>query len=265
MTVNNQKVTQKQNQKFLIEWNSTDDNGKYVVTQKVVGIQMDIEIGGNKIKYYSTDAKNPKNPMTDFFEQLMKNELTFTVSSDLEKVEKIDGRDKFIKDLGDVNPQMNSLLKEILSEDALKRMAEPTWWAFPPKGEIPASKSWKKDSTLSLGPIGSYKTEFTFTLKDSKDGKDTIDVKTNLTYTAPTQKTGLPFTIQSADLKTEAGTGSAVFDRAKGRFDSSKLTMKLKGTLTIEVGNSKTVVELDQTQTSSSTTLDAIPDSWKTK
>ncbi len=265
MTVNNQKVTQTQKQKFLIEWKSTASGKEYVVVQQVVGIQMDIDIGGNKIKYYSTDAKNPKNPMTDFFEQLMKNKLTFTITGDLEKVEKIEGRKEFIKALGDVNPQMNTLLDQILSEDALKRMAEPTWWAFPPKGEIPASKTWKKDSTLTLGPIGSYKTDFTFTHKETKDGKDTIDVKTNLTYTAPTQKTGLPFTITSADLKTEAGTGSATFDRTKGRFEKSELTMKLKGTLTIEVGNAKTEVGLEQTQTSKSTTLDAIPADWKSK
>jgi hypothetical protein len=206
--------------------------------------------------------------MTDFFAQLRKNPLKFYVKPDL-TVLKIDDRKKFIDELGAINPQMQGLLNAILSEDALKKMAEPTWYAIPEKGVIPASNTWQKKSELNLGPIGKYNTTFDFTHKKTEGAqgkeKDTIDIKTKLEYTAPVDKAGLPFIIHSADLKTDSGTGTAIFDRARGRFDSTEINMTLVGTLEIEVGSMKTKVDLNQKQTAKSTTTDDIPGAWKAK
>jgi len=258
MKVMGQEVIQDQTQTFMIMWTPKEMKDKnYVVEQQIVGIDMKIDIGGNKIAYDSK-VKNPKNPMTDFFDQLMKQKLTFTISPDL-KVEKIEGRDEFIKGLSDINPQMQSLLKAILSEKALAKMAEPAWYAFPEKGVIPGSGAWTKTSDLDLGPIGKYNTTFDFKLEGNEGGKDKIGIKTKLTYTAPTDKTGLPFIIHEAKLTTDSGTGTATFDRAKGRFDSTEINMKLAGTLKIEVGSMNTTVELEQSQTAKSVTRDDNP------
>ena len=268
MKVMGQVVVQTQEQSFLIEWIPQDANATndFVVAQKIVGVKMEINIGGNKIAYDSTSTSKQKNPMTDFFEQLQKQELKFTIKSDLSEVKSIDGRDQFIKGLSDINPQMQSLLKAILSDKALTKMAEPTWYAFPEKGVFPdVGKSWSRKSDLDLGPIGKYDTNFDFTYNGLKDGKDEIGIKTKLTYTAPTEKAGLPFIIHKADLKSDGGTGSAVFDRAKGRFEKTEIKMNLTGNLEIEVGSMKTTVELTQTQEASSTTLDEVPADWKAK
>jgi hypothetical protein len=267
MTVMGQEVVQDQDQTFLIEWTPKDKSaGNYVVEQQIRGVDMTITIGGNKIKYDSRlgDDKQPKNPMTDFFGQLKNNKLEFTITPAL-KIEKIDHRDKFIKDLGAINPQMNTLLQAILSEDALKKMAEPAWYAFPEGGKIPGSKTWDKQSELDLGPIGKYNTKFDFKHVETKGDKDKIDITAKLEYTPPTKEkmAGLPFIIHSADLKTESGTGHAIFDRAKGRFESTEITMRIKGTLKIEVGNMKTDVTLEQTQTAKSKTSDDADASWK--
>lgn len=263
MDVMGQSVTQKQKQTFIIQWSPKDKNkdGDYVVEQSIVGVKMDIDIGGTKIAYDST-AKNPKNPMTDFFEQLTKQKLTFTIGADL-KVKSVGGREDFIKGLNDINPQMGGLLKAILSEQALQKMAEPTWWAFPTGGVIPPGNSWKRESDLDLGPIGNYKTIFDFTAKQPEGAKVKIGIKTSLTYSAPTKNQGLPFIIHKADLKSESGEGEAIFDREKGRFDTSKINMKLAGDLTIEVGNMQTTVKLNQQQEATSRTLDENP--WEKK
>ncbi len=264
MKVLGQEVVQDQKQTFLIEWTVKEkEAGIFVVVQKIVHVDMTIDIGGNKITYKSNQANQPKNPMTDFFEQLRKSSLTFYVNADL-TVKEIKNRDEFIKGLGAINPQMQGLLNAILSDAALKKMAEPTWYAFPAKGEIPASKTWDKTSELDLGPIGKYKTKFDFTHKKSEGGKDTIGIVTKLDYTAPSDKAGLPFVIHSAKLSTKNGKGEAIFDRAKGRFDSTEISMELDGTLEIEVGNMKTIVELKQEQTAKSTTFDEIPGKWAT-
>jgi hypothetical protein len=264
MQVMQQKVTQKQTQTFVIEWTpkAADKDGNWVVEQKIVGVKLDIDIGGNKISYDST-AKNPKNPMTDFFEQMTKQTLTFTIAPDL-TVKKVEGRDNFIKGLQDINPQMKSLLNAILSEKALTKMAEPTWYAYPPGGVFPKDGKWSKTSDLDLGPIGKYDTTFNFTYKGTDKDKAKIDIATTLKYTAPSDKGGLPFVIKDAKLSSESGTGEAIFDVAKGRFDSSTLKMKLVGDLTIEVGNMTTTVSLTQDQTATSTTHDALPAEWKT-
>jgi hypothetical protein len=180
-------------------------------------------------------------------------------------VTKIDDREKFIKELGQINPQMNSLLQAILSDEALKKMAEPAWYAYPKGGEIPASKTWDKESELNLGPIGSYKTKFDFKHIETKDNKDKIEITAKMEYTAPKDKAGLPFIIHSAALKTESGKGFAIFDRAKGRFESTEIEMKLKGTLEIEVGNMKTTVDLEQKQVAKSHSSDTAPEKWKIK
>lgn len=264
LKVMNQDVDQKQEQTFVIKWTPKEMKGdNYVVEQQIEGVKMKIDIGGNVISYDSNAKGNPKNPMTDFFEQLTKHKLTFTINKNTLKVDKIEGREEFIKGLSDINPQMKGLLNAILSDKALVKMAEPTWYAYPEGGTVDKGQTWKKESNLDLGPIGNYKTDFTFTYKGQEGSKDKIEIKTALSYTAPTEKVGLPFIIQKANLSSESGSGEAIFDRSKGRFESTKLNMKLSGQLTIEVGNMTTTVDLNQTQEATSVTRDDNP--WEKK
>src|SRR5262249_9418654 len=154
---------QKQKQVFYIKWSPQKaDKGKWVVKQRIVGVKMDIDIGGNKINYDST-ANPPANPMTDFFNALQKLDLTFTINQSDMKIEKIEGNKEFITALAKTNPQMEPLLKSILSEDALKKMAEPTLFAFPPEGKVKNGLKWVRKSELDLGPIGKYTTKYDFT------------------------------------------------------------------------------------------------------
>jgi Family of unknown function (DUF6263) len=270
MTVSGQAVVQKQKQWFLIKWtpDPVDTKGNYVISQKIEGVKMEIDIGGNKIAYDSANPNKQKNPMTDFFDQLMKEKLTYHVKKDLTSVEEVDGGKKFIDGLKEINPQMQNLLKAILSDKSLQKMAEPTWFAFPPNGVVPASNSWTSQSALDLGPIGNYKTDFDFSMVAGKkdDKKYEIGIKSKLTYTQPGEaaKGGLPFVIHKAELKTSGGTGKAIFDDSKGRFESTTIEMNLTGELVIEVGNMKTTVTLNQKQTAKSTTYDTPPTSWGT-
>ena len=259
MKVMGQEVTQNQTQTFVIKWTAGDMDGKnFKVKQEIKGVDMSIDIGGNKITYDSTNTKNPKNPMTDFFDKLQAQKLTFTITPEL-TVKSIDGRKEFIKALSDINPQMKSLLDNILSEDALIRMSEPTWGAFPKGGSVSVGQTWKQDTKLDLGPVGTYATTFDYTYK----GKNEIDIKAKLDYSAPTKKEGLPFIIHTATLTSDDGKGTAIFDPAKGRFSKTELTMTLKGKLKIEVGNMTTEVDLNQTQ--KATTLTSDNDPWADK
>jgi hypothetical protein len=261
MTVMGQQVKQEQKQTFYIKWTPKEgDAKKLVVEQQVVAIKMNIDIGGNKIAFDSTvpPGKQAKNPMTDFFTALMAQTLTFTINADDMKVTDIKGREEFIKSLAETNPAIKTLLDTIMSKEALEKMAEPTWWAVPQK--TTKGESWSKTSNLNLGPIGTYDTTFKFTYEGKDKDIDSVKIDADLKYSAPPKdKGGLPFTIKDATLSGKSTSGEAKFDRSKGRIESSKLAMKLDGTLNIEVGNMATEIKLNQEQTSWTKTFDKLP------
>ena len=60
------------------------------------------------------------NPgLAEFFKNLINSEFTITYGKGF-VVEKVEGRDEFLKKLGTSNPQIEGLLKKILTEEALR-------------------------------------------------------------------------------------------------------------------------------------------------
>lgn len=259
MKVMGMGVQQKQKQTIYVEWTPLEKkDNNWVVKQKIIGVDMSIDIGGNKISYNSLADNQPNNPMSDFFKALLSMELTLTISPDL-KVSKIDGRDEFVRKLGNTNPQMEPLLKSILGEEALKQMAEPTWGAFP-AADAKKGATWKKESKLDLGPMGVYDSTFNYTYDGAdKDNLDKVSIKASMKYGVPTKKDGLPFTIKDAKLSSTEGSGTALISRKKGRIEKSEVKMKLQGELTIDIGGMDTKVELIQDQVSNVETTDTDP------
>jgi hypothetical protein len=258
MTVMNMKITQEQSQTFWVSWEplDKDKDGNWTVKQRIEGIKMDITIGGNKISFDSTNAKEPANPLTDFFKALKDAEFTLTIKPDL-TVKEIKGRDDFIKTLAKANAQLEPLLKAILSESALKQMFDQSFAVLPPEKEASVKKgsTWtKKDVKLDLGPIGTYINNYTYTFEgiDPKTKFATIKVDTDLKYQVPMAQAGqLPFKITKANLesKPKEATGTINFDLDNGRIDNSNMKLKLEGNIDIEIGGQTTNVQLSQTQT----------------
>ncbi len=267
MKITGQTITQTQSQTFYFSWTPKSYDAKaktWTIVQKIIGVKMEIEIGGNKISYDSTKESTQSNPLGDFFKQLVDSEFTLTVGEDM-KIQKVEGREKFIDKLTKANAQMEPLLKDILSEDALKQMADPAFAALPGKDvKLEKGAKWDRESTLNMGPIGKYKTKYTYTYAGpEKDNKDLvkIDVSTKLDYTPPDAKNQpqLPFKIVKANLKPKKSSGSIVFDLKKGRVDKSHMEIDLEGDLDIEIGGQTTKVELTQNQKTNVTTTDKDP------
>jgi hypothetical protein len=271
MKVMNSDVNQNQEQTFYFSWTpeSQDKDGNWTIRQKIEGVKMSIDIGGSKIEYDSTkEASGAANPLSDFFKQLVGSEFKLTIGPDM-KVKDISGRAEFVKKLATANPQMEPLLNQILSDKALKEMADPTFAAVPNK-EVKKGDTWTKDNQLDMGPIGKYDNSYKYTYegKDEKETKlDRIKVETTLKYTPP-QDTGaanpLPFKIKSANLTSNNAGGTIWFDADKGRVDHSEMSLKLSGELSIEIGGQTTKVTLDQDQTTKVTTSDKNPIEKKT-
>ena len=262
MKVMNNDVKQTQKQTFYFSWKPVKvEKDKVEIEQTIEGVAMDIDIGGSKISYDSTKDSTANNPLGDFFKALVGSKFTVTLDPAKSKVTDVQGRDDFLKKLVAANPQMKPLLEQILSKDALKEMAEPTFGVVPDK-DVTVGGTWSKDTTLDMGPIGKYDNTYKYTL-EKYDGKvATIKVDTTLKYKAPADvagQGGLPFKIKSADLKTTSATGSITFNNEKGRVEKSDMKLVLSGKLSIEIGGQATTVELSQTQTSAVETMDENP------
>jgi hypothetical protein len=262
MQVMGQKITQFQKVTFYLSWNPVeqDKDGNWTVKQKIEGLKMEIEIGGNKIPYDSTKEGGPTSPLSDFFKALVGSEFTLTIDKNM-KITKIDGRDEFLKKLVKENPQMEPLLKTILSDEALKQMSDPAFSVVPDK-PVKKGDTWTKTAVLNMGPIGTFDTNYKYTYEGPDESKlQKIKVETTLKYQPPGPNAGsaLPFKILKADLASKESSGNILFDSAKGRVGGSDMTMHLAGTLTIEISGMSSEVTLDQTQTTKVKTTDENP------
>jgi hypothetical protein len=245
-------ITQNQEQTFYFSWTplEQDKDKNWIVDQEIVGVKMDIEIGGNKITFDSTNpsAGAANNPLADFFKALVGSKFKLTISPDM-KVLKIDGREEFINKLVKANPQMEPLLKQILGDEALKQMADPAFASVPGK-PVKKGESWEKQSKLIMGPIGTYDTTYKYTY-EGKEGKlEKIKVDTILNYKPPEASAAgqLPFKIKAAKLESKNATGTILFDNEKHRLDSSDMMLMVVGLLTFEIGGLSRVVVLSQDQ-----------------
>jgi hypothetical protein len=266
MKVAGSEIKNVQKQTFYFSWTPVeqDKDGNWILKQKIEGVKMKIEISGSPpIDYDSTKEGAANTPLGDFFKVLVGSEFKLTIDKDM-KVTKIEGREDFIKKLGGANPQMEPLLKQILSEDALKEMADPTFAAIK-TSEIKVGDTWNRPSKFDMGPIGKYVNDYKYTYqgKDQANAKlDRIKVDTTVKYEKPDDAAfagGLPFKIKTAELTPKNPTGYILFDNEKGRVENSESNLELSGKLGIEIGGQTTNVELSQTQKTSSKTTDTNP------
>lgn len=268
MKTGNLVVSQKQEQTFVIGWKvikKTDS--EVVLEQRILSVAMKITIQNNEIKYDSTAKDAENNPLANFFKPIIGTTFTITLDPKKMEVTKLAGRDEFVRKLTDSNPLIGEMLKKILTDDQLKKMSEPAFALVPP-GKVKANQTWERKGDLNMGPIGSYNAVYKYTYAGpapQNPKQQLINVDTTLTWKAPDPKEAstLPFKIEGGDLKTTEAKGTITFDSEKGRVAEQRMTVKIKGELTISVGGDqkgeKGKVELDQTQTTTTTTSDKNP------
>ncbi|HEX3146789.1 MAG TPA: DUF6263 family protein [Gemmataceae bacterium] len=264
-------VGQNQQQTFYFSFLPIKQDGdKWIVKQTIEGVKMKIDIAGSPVSYDSTNeaaAGGTNTALSEFFKAIKGSQFTLTLLKD-GTVEKVEGRDEFVKKLTQSNKQLEALLNKILSEEAIKQMADPTF-GVTPKEVKKEKESWPRTVKLSLGPLGSYENTYTFTYAKQTGDIADIDVKVGLKYTPPGPDTAgetLPFKIkagtitQVADEKTNKGT--VKFNTKSGRIESSKIDIKMSGSLTLDIGGTTTEVTLTQDQSTEVKTSDKsfVPD-----
>ncbi|NBO91984.1 MAG: hypothetical protein EBV06_06680 [Planctomycetia bacterium] len=264
MKVMNNDVPQTQAQTFYFGWTPTKVEGdKVTLEQSIEGVTMEIDIGGNKISYDSTKEATANNPLADYFKSLVGSKFTVELDTKDMKITKMEGRDDFLRKLVAANPQMKSLLETILSETALREMAEPTFAVIPAK-EAAKGDKWSRKTKLAMGPIGTYDNEYSYVYEGTTGDIATIKVDTTLNYSPPQEAAGqggLPFKIKAAKLKSTSKDGKITFNVKTGLLDKSTVKISLAGELSIEIGGTTTKVDLSQEQESTVETISTLP--WK--
>ncbi len=253
-----QDLKLKHSQSFYFQWTPEKLEGdKWTVLLKIEGVKLRVDVANNPVNYDSTaENANAQNPgLNEFFKNLVGATFTVTFGKGM-VVEKVDGQEALLKNLGAANQQMEALLKKVLTAEALKEMSDPLAGLTPggDKPEKGAGDKWTKTTPLKLGPIGDYERAYTFEYKGKDKEKpelDRVEVKATLTYKPPSgDADGLLFRIKSGDLTTQnPKAGYYLYDPKTGYLAKTELAVTMSGTLVVAIGQTDTSVQLFQTQT----------------
>jgi hypothetical protein len=258
-------VGQNQSQTFFFKFEPKKQEGdKWIVTQTIEGVKMTIDIAGNPVSYDSTNeaaATGTQTALSEFFKALKGSQFTLTIGKDMQ-VEKIEGREEFIKKLIQTNKQLDQLLNKILGEEAMKQMADPTFGVVPKEAKK-VGESWERKVKLTLGPLGTYDNTYKYTYKSKTGDVADIDVTATLTYTPPgADQAGdtLPFKIKEGSINQakddKSNKGTIKFNTKTGRIESADISVKMTGSLKLDIGGSTTDVNLTQDQKTTLKTQD---------
>ena len=249
-------VPQKHEQTFYFKWTPISvDKDKVVAKQTIEGVRFKMDIAGQTIDYDSTEPNSSGaagNPgLTEYFKSLLGLEFTVTFGKN-GVVEKVDGKEQALQKLAAVNPQLEGVLKRVLTDEAVKEMTDPAAGLTPP-AEQAVNGTWEKKGVLNLGPIGSYDRTYTFTYKGKDAEKkelDRVEVKAAIAFKPTTDAgEGLPFKVKGGTFATkEMKQGVVLYNPKTGRVESVRLHMILTGDLELTVASSDTKVAVYQDQ-----------------
>ena len=261
-------VGQNQEQTFYFKFEPMKQDGdKWVIKQTIEGVKMKIDIAGSPVTYDSTNeaaAGGTNTALSEFFKALKGSQFMLTIGKDM-TVEKVEGREEFVKKLVQANKQLEQLLNKILGEEALKQMADPTFGVVPKETKKVGDK-WNKTVKLSLGPLGTYDNTYNFTYAKQTGDTAEIDVAVELKYTPPAADQGgetLPFKIKGGKIEQSKeatkNKGKVLFNTKTGRIESAKIDVMMTGSLTLDIGGTQTEVTLTQDQSTEVKTFDKSP------
>ena len=256
------EVVQKQKQTFVISWTPAKQEDKnWVVRMKIEGIHLQVDTPGKKVTYDSTRTDNEPGLLSDFYKTIVGSAFTLTLNPDLKAI-KVEGRQDLAKKLSAANPQMETLVDRLLSDDTLKSMADQTFGPAPNR-EVKKGDKWERTLTQTLGPLGT--TNVTLSYSDEGPGSaatiEKFSIKAKGTYKPPTERPlGAPFKVTGGDAEA-IGDGSAEFRKDKGRIEKWELKLTLKGKLKVNTdgGAKDTDVDVTRTETTTVTTSDNNP------
>jgi hypothetical protein len=167
------------------------------------------------------------------------------------EISRFEGYDAAMKKIAANNPAILKMLRSLVPEEAFKEAARDIFIPLPQKA-VAKGTSWKTRARVPLGPLGFFEADKKFVYRGpAKDKKgDRIKVEAALKYEpARAKEEGLPFKISGGTIKATKAEGTILFNAAAGRLVSSELKLHYKGALTIEAGENKATLKVEQDET----------------
>jgi Sigma-70, region 4 len=247
MTVMGRDTTQDQQQTFYFCWTPTErrPEGGWVLTQRLEGLKLVIDIAGNRIQFDSTRNGSTNDGLFDFYKGLVGSACRVTLDRRF-TVRKVEGSEKL--------PQKQKAAFGYPAPGE-SGFTAPSWepvcadvdWFFPALPQEPGrpGDSWARKTNLNLGPLGTYQATHVYTYEGREGKLECISVETTLRERPrPAKDVGQPFEVKDAKLERASGTGTILFDTAAGRVVRLDLELKLEGPVTIVRGREEVVVVL---------------------
>jgi RNA polymerase sigma factor (sigma-70 family) len=249
-------VKQEQGQTFYFRWTPIKKDGEnWELEQKIVGAKVDMDVGGERVRFDSTRDTNTAGALSDFYDALVGSEFRVTLNREY-KVQKVVEKGTPFRKRVAANPALGGVLSQVLSEDAL-RLAAETPFAGLPRGPVRPGDSWSEKRSLDMGSAGEYRATYRYTYQGREDGLDKVKIRVEDLRLARPAEDGV-FKIKNGELRCTEGGGTLLFDRARGRTTRLDLRLTVEGKLTL-AGDAETVVELSQTEKVTVRTTDTDP------
>ena len=232
--------------KTVVSQPDSDGNITYSVTNSTFENTMTLP-GGIELKYDSKGENKPQGTQVDFlipvFDALAK--ATTTIVYDKE------GGIKSIKikseELDKLDEQAKALVGSDLDSDTIEANARNELDEFRSEAVKPGDR-WEDTTTMNLGGGAVFELDVTkkYVGVVIQDGKKLHKVEasyTDVDFEQPAPSPGAP-AVTDSDLEITTGTAILLFDAEKGQVVSNKMTLNVKGAITLTVANMDLPAEL---------------------
>jgi len=213
----------------------------------------------------SATEKSLDEKYAEISKKIEGSSCTITMDANLSKVIDVQGVDEFVaRTFGD-KPALEKTLAVSLGARTVKGEVESVFCAFLPDAPVKPGDTWKRKTVISFGTMGEFAADGQYTFRGDEivDGQalNRIEVKWALDYVPPDKNSGLPYTIKSADLKTEKAEGAYTFEATAGRLVQFQRNVRVKGTIKVSLGGDDTEMNLESQLTTTFRLLGKNPES----
>jgi hypothetical protein len=170
-----------------------------------------------------------------------------------------DGYKQLLKKLSKENAELARNFEQ-LGGDELFRLTLYNVFDILPENPVKTGESWKRDTYIAMGSLGTIKNTATFTLATIGDDGLNISGKANMSFQPRKVEPGeLGVKFLKVELSKNESSSRIVFDKARGRLVSYQMQMPIAGTWVLEAQGQKFTFEIDAQWTQTIRLLDKKP------
>ncbi|MEO6809359.1 MAG: DUF6263 family protein [Isosphaeraceae bacterium] len=229
-------------------------DGSLPIVNSIDAVRAKIELPGNlKVMFDSAEpeANKPKEPALLTLWTLLRSlsGVKYTLVLDRDgKVSAVEGTESILDNAGDLDQATRDDVKARFTPDRLKQAAQEEFRLFP-EILVREGDHWENTEVM---PISGGQTltftrryEYLGTVKEGGQTLDKIRDQATAVLYAMEPNPASPIKVTKSDLAVESSEGVILFDREAGRIIHRHDKTRIKGEMTLEIGNAEQPAKLD--------------------